>query len=210
MPSSFLCCFAAERPAWRRRIRLLRFLRLSRRTTLSRWSLGRMSKMPLRAFRDRIICSRRFRLSRATATRTAEATSSASGVHFSSFLTSSRIRTCLPVDADAALTAPADASDITPAPNQWSTEPGEKTPIHTENNIKLPQTLAGVKATGPMVLMILISRTGVVSDIEPLVTPSPEIAQYAADVMKQWTYKPIVRDGKPIEDITDVFLNIKF
>jgi hypothetical protein len=40
--------------------------------------------------------------------------------------------------------------------------------------------------------------------------PNPETALYAASLVKHWKYKPILRDGRPIEDITDAFLNLKF
>ena len=110
---------------------------------------------------------------------------------------------------DAALAAPAEASSVSPAPNKWSTDNSEITPIDAKFTSP-PAAPMGTYVNGPVALIILISRTGVVSDVESLMAPNPETALYAASLVRHWTYKPILRDGRPIEDITDAFLNLKF
>ena len=90
---------------------------------------------------------------------------------------------------------------------QWrSLSPGEATP----KNHVLPTYPVGLKAahvTGTVKLQILISRTGTIKDIEPLYAPAPELMQAAIDAVRQWTYAPILREGKPIETITSATVN---
>jgi hypothetical protein len=106
---------------------------------------------------------------------------------------------------DAALTPPADASPVSPAPERISLNPKERTPLKKVT----PEWPAGVKAaaTGPVSLRYVISRTGTVKDIEVGYAPSPEFAQAAVAAVKQWTYAPVLRRDKPVEVMTGIVLS---
>lgn len=106
---------------------------------------------------------------------------------------------------DAALTPPADASPVSPAPEWVSLNPKERTPLHKVT----PEWPAGAKASavGPVSLRYVISRTGTIKDVEVAYAPSPEFAQAAVDAVKQWTYAPILRRDKPVEVMTSIVLS---
>jgi TonB family protein len=106
---------------------------------------------------------------------------------------------------DAALTPPADASPVTPAPEWYSLTPKEATPLHKVTAL----WPLGMKpaAAGPVSLRILISRTGTIKDMEVIYAPAPEFGQAAMDAVKQWTYAPILRKDKPVETMTTIVLS---
>jgi hypothetical protein len=109
---------------------------------------------------------------------------------------------------DAAMTAPPDASPTSPEPNIWSTKPGETTPIHKPaSKLVAPPEVSASHASGPVVLYVLISRTGAVIDAEPIAAPTPAVGEFVTQFVRGWTYKPILRNGKPIEEIAHAFLN---
>lgn len=110
---------------------------------------------------------------------------------------------------DAAMTPPADASETSPEPNIWATQPGETTPLQT-TKVAVPPDLKASHATGPVVLYVLISKTGTVTDVEPIIAASPELAAYAMQVARGYMYKPILRHGKPLEEIAHAWFNFKF
>jgi hypothetical protein len=109
----------------------------------------------------------------------------------------------------AAMTPPADASPTSPEPSPWATQPGETTPAQT-TKVPAPPELKASHATGPVVLYVLISRTGAVTDVEPIIAASPALADYAAQVVRGYKYMPIVRQGKPLEEIARAYFNFKF
>jgi hypothetical protein len=106
---------------------------------------------------------------------------------------------------DAAMTPPADASPVSPAPEWVSLNPKERTPLHKVT----PDWPAGVKASaiGPVSLRYVISRTGTIKDVEVAYAPSPEFAQAAIAAVKQWTYAPVLRRDKPVEVMTSIVLS---
>jgi len=106
---------------------------------------------------------------------------------------------------DAALTPPADASPVTPAPEWYSLTAKEATPLHKVTAL----WPLGMKpaAAGPVSLRILISRTGTIKDMEVIYAPAPEFGQAAMDAVKQWTYAPILRRDKPVEVMTTIVLS---
>jgi TonB family protein len=106
---------------------------------------------------------------------------------------------------EAALTPPADVSPVSPAPERYSLNPKERTPLHKVT----PVWPSGVKSsvTGAVSLRFVISRAGTVKDVEVVFAPSPEFAQAAVDAVKQWTYAPIVRRDKPVEVMTSIVLS---
>jgi hypothetical protein len=112
---------------------------------------------------------------------------------------------------DTAMAAPADASLTSPAPNDWATQPEETSPVHSSTlMLQPPHELKASHVSGPVVLYILISRTGAISDVEPIYAPSPALADFATQVVRGWTYKPILRHDKPIEKLAHAYLNFKF
>jgi hypothetical protein len=110
---------------------------------------------------------------------------------------------------DAAMTAPAGASPTSPEPNVWATQPGETTPAQT-TKVPVPAELKASHAAGPVVLDVLISRTGAVTDVEPVLAASPALADYAMQIAKGYKYTPILRQGKPLEEIAHAYFNFKF
>jgi TonB family protein len=106
---------------------------------------------------------------------------------------------------DAALTPPASASPVSPAPEWVSLNPKERTPLHKVTPAWPPDVKAS--AIGPVSLRYVISRTGTVKDVEVAYAPSPEFAKAAVDAVKQWTYAPILRRDKPVEVMTSVVLS---
>jgi TonB-like protein len=104
---------------------------------------------------------------------------------------------------DVAMTVPADASRAMPGPNWLSLAAKEAQPTHNA----VPVWPSGVKAAGPVMLLVLISRTGAVKDMEVQYTASPEFAQAGMDAVRKWRYAPVIRDGKPVETITTVNLS---
>jgi TonB family protein len=59
---------------------------------------------------------------------------------------------------------------------------------------------------GTVVLMVLISREGDVSEVK-LISGDPILAPAAIDAVKQWKYKPYLLDGRPVEVETTVQIN---
>jgi hypothetical protein len=110
---------------------------------------------------------------------------------------------------DAAMTAPADASPTSPEPNIWATQPGETTPAQT-TKVPVPAELKASHAAGPVVLYVLISHTGKVTDVEPVIAASPALAEYAMQLARGYKYTPILRQGKPLEEIAHAYFNFKF
>jgi hypothetical protein len=105
--------------------------------------------------------------------------------------------------------APADASPISPHPEMWATTPQETAPAHVD---KLPanSALKATHAAGQVVLYVLVSRSGKVTDVEPLFASSPELADYAIQIAHGYSYKPIVKYGQPLQEIAHAYFTFKF
>ena len=110
---------------------------------------------------------------------------------------------------DAEMAAPEDASLTSPAPNVWATTSEETSPIKT-TKVPIPPELKASHASGPVVLEVLISQTGAVTDVEPIFASSPALADYAIQLARGYTYKPILRHDKPLEEIAHAWFNFKF
>jgi len=110
---------------------------------------------------------------------------------------------------DAAMAPPPDASSTSPEPNIWATKASETTPIKT-GKVTVPPALKASHAEGLVEVFILISRTGSVIDVEPLFSVSPDLEDIAEQTVKTWSYRPILRDGKPIEVIRIARLPLQF
>jgi hypothetical protein len=57
-------------------------------------------------------------------------------------------------------------------------------------------------------MAVLISRTGAVKDVDILYAPSPAYGQAATKAVKQWTYAPIVHNGRLVEGIMELRLKL--
>lgn len=110
---------------------------------------------------------------------------------------------------EAQITPPPDASHTPTEPNIWTTTADETTPVATPR-IFPPNHLAMSHAKGVAEIFVLISRTGSVIDVEPFRSSSADIEKFATQMVRTWRYKPILRDGKPIEVITLVHLPLQF
>jgi len=101
---------------------------------------------------------------------------------------------------DAAMAAPLNASPTSPEPNIWATKTGETTPVKTRK-VAYPPVLKASHASGLVEEFILISRTGEVIEVEPFFASSPDLEDIGIQTARASTYKPILRDGKPLEVI---------
>jgi hypothetical protein len=110
---------------------------------------------------------------------------------------------------DAEMTPPPDATHASPEPSIRATKTAETTPI-ARGKVPPPPALKKSHAEGLVEVFILISRTGSVIDEEPLLSPSPDLEDIAMQMLKTWSYNPILRDGKPSEVITLVRLPLHF
>jgi hypothetical protein len=110
---------------------------------------------------------------------------------------------------DAEMTAPPDASTTSPEPNIWATNRNETIPLKI-GKVPVPPELKAAHASGLVEMFILISRTGSVTDVEPFLSTSPDLEDVAEQTVKAWTYKPILRNGKPIEVIRLERLPLQF
>jgi hypothetical protein len=110
---------------------------------------------------------------------------------------------------DEQMTAPANASLTSPEADIWATTPEETHPTH-DVRVNVPPALKASHASGAVELYVLISRSGRVTDVEPRFAASPELASYAIQVVNGYSYKPIMRNGKPIQEISTSFLMFKF
>jgi TonB family protein len=59
---------------------------------------------------------------------------------------------------------------------------------------------------GAVVLAVHISRDGNVMDVQPVSGPSA-LMQAAVDAVRQWTYRPYLLNGQPVEVNTTVTVN---
>jgi hypothetical protein len=106
---------------------------------------------------------------------------------------------------DEALAPPANGSLVKPGPEWRSTTPEEDSPkrLTLASGMAIPQ---GDHAAAYGEFLVLRSRTGAVIDVQPIYAPKPELAQTAADALKQWIFRPLVRQGEPVETISTVHL----
>lgn len=61
---------------------------------------------------------------------------------------------------------------------------------------------------GAVVLAVRIGKDGTVQDLQPMSGP-PALAEAAIDAVKQWTYKPYLLNGEPVEVHTTVTVNFQ-
>lgn len=69
-----------------------------------------------------------------------------------------------------------------------------------------PPQAKAARIQGVVKLNVLIGRDGTVENVE-LVSGPPELVQVAMDAVRQWTYKPTLLNGNPVEVATVVDIN---
>jgi protein TonB len=69
-----------------------------------------------------------------------------------------------------------------------------------------PDLARSVRLQGHVVLAIVIGKDGSVEEIK-LVSGHPLLAPAAMEAVKQWTYKPTMLNGQPVQVQTQVTVN---
>ena len=72
-----------------------------------------------------------------------------------------------------------------------------------------PEEARKNRIQGVVKLSAVVDEKGVVSSVEPIDSPDPALAQAAVDAVKNWTYKPATRKGKPVKVSLTVTVNFK-
>jgi protein TonB len=95
---------------------------------------------------------------------------------------------------------------------QGSTAPMRVSPGVTAGNIvtrvppKYPQAAKEARVQGAVVLSVTIGKDGAVKEIGILSGPDV-LQQSAVDAVGQWTYRPMMLNGAPVEVVTEVTVN---
>ncbi len=71
-----------------------------------------------------------------------------------------------------------------------------------------PKQARAKKLHGTVVLQAVISKQGKVDSLQ-LVSGDPQLAQAAAEAVKQWRYKPYSHSGEPTDFQTRVTVDVK-
>lgn len=146
----------------------------------------------------------------------------------------SRTRTSLAAAAAAALlllvgTAGAAAFPFGGDPQKPSSPPGaekaaaaggEGQVLKVGGDVKEPVVLHRVqpaypeearknKVQGVVKLAAVIDEKGVVVKVEPIESPDPSLSEAAAAAVKQWTYKPATKKGKPVKVGMTITVNFR-
>ena len=69
-----------------------------------------------------------------------------------------------------------------------------------------PRLAASARIGGVVRLKAVISKDGRIKDLK-LISGHPLLVQAAMDAVRQWTYKPTVLNGKPVEVATEIDVN---
>jgi len=69
-----------------------------------------------------------------------------------------------------------------------------------------PRLAASARISGEVRLKAVISKDGRIEDLK-LISGHPLLVQAAMDAVKQWTYKPTVLNGNPVEVATEIDVN---
>jgi len=62
---------------------------------------------------------------------------------------------------------------------------------------------------GTVVLRAVIGKDGVVRDLHVESSPSDDLSQAALTAVQQWTYRPYLLSGEPVEIDTTINVNFK-
>jgi TonB family protein len=100
--------------------------------------------------------------------------------------------------------APVNGSSPSKAPKQLTVSADKMSGnILTKAVPTYPPDAKKAKIQGKVVLSVMISKNGNVENIRALSGP-PELQQSAIDAVRQWTYKPYLLNGDPVEVKTTV------
>jgi TonB family protein len=113
--------------------------------------------------------------------------------------------------------APPEAAQVTEQPATAKTEAGE--PIHRVGGaVSRPELihrveidfarLPGIQITGVPVLEAVISENGTVESVRMLKPTDPKLEDLLLDAVKQWRFRPAMKDGKPVRVYYTLTLNI--
>jgi protein TonB len=72
----------------------------------------------------------------------------------------------------------------------------------------IPKIPSGIRVSGTVVMHVIIGTDGLVKSVEPL-SGAEILRQPVMDAVKQWTYKPYLLNGRPVEVSTTVTINIQ-
>jgi periplasmic protein TonB len=75
-------------------------------------------------------------------------------------------------------------------------------------NPKYPKKARKQKIEGVVVLKAKITQDGDIVDLS-VVSGDPLLVQAAVDAVKQWKYRPYLRDGQPVEVDTEITVNFR-
>ena len=72
-----------------------------------------------------------------------------------------------------------------------------------------PEEARKARITGIVIVRAVISRDGVVKDVQVLKPLPFGLDQAAVDAVKQWTFKPATLEGKPVDVYFNLTINFK-
>jgi len=93
-------------------------------------------------------------------------------------------------------------------------------PYPVGGNVKAPTVLKHVnpvypelarrnKVSGHVVMEVVIDHTGALKDLK-VIKPLPDgLSEAAVDAVRQWTFAPGTRDGKPVDVIFNLTINFR-
>ncbi len=73
-----------------------------------------------------------------------------------------------------------------------------------------PESAKQNHISGTVFLSAVIGKTGDITDLDVISTPSPDLAQSAMDAVRFWKYKPYLLNGKPQQVDTTIRVNYSF
>ncbi len=72
-----------------------------------------------------------------------------------------------------------------------------------------PEELRTNRVQGTVILSAVIDEKGAVSKVEAVESPAPELTKAAVEAVRQWTYKPATKKGKPVKVHLTVTVSFK-
>ena len=107
--------------------------------------------------------------------------------------------------------APTEMASVTPGPLTGATErvrmSSDTVPALThEVQPEYPLLARQMKVQGSVVLEAMVGKDGGIQDLRVLTGPSI-LASAAREAVKQWRFRPYVRDGQPVDTQTNITVN---
>lgn len=121
-------------------------------------------------------------------------------------------------DERAILKAASNTLAAVPSPQPVDTAPHDPRFARIDKTITPPKVLKrveplysekyrAVKISGLVIVEAELSETGSVGDVRLLKSVAPDLDQSAMDAVRQWTFAPAMRDGKPIAVLFNLTIN---